>query len=77
MSRDAALERISMPEMGDHFLGQEFAYVASKLDMSTVELQRLFDGPKKTYRDFDNKRNIIKFGARLLSSLGLERRHLK
>ena len=77
MSRVAALERISRPEMGDHFLRQEFAYVASKLDMSTIELQSLFDGPKKTYRDFDNKRNIIKFGARLLSSRGLERRHLK
>ncbi|ONH56714.1 N-acetyl sugar amidotransferase [Pseudomonas cedrina] len=74
MTRDAALERISKPELDEQFLKSEFEYVASKLDLTVEELQKLFDGKNKTFHDYKNKRFMIGLGARVLSALGLERR---
>ena len=48
MTREEALDRISRPEMDEHFLQQEFEYVAHKLGLTVEELQELFDSPKKT-----------------------------
>lgn len=74
MTRAEALERISRPELGDHFLEREFEYVANKLDLTVDELKEIFDGQNKTYRDYRNKRWLIGLGARVLNAVGLERR---
>ena len=77
MQRNEALDRISRPEMSEHFLKQEFEYIANKLNISELELQELFDMPKKTYSDYKNKRWLIAAGTKLLSWLGLERRNFR
>jgi hypothetical protein len=77
MTRDEALDRISRPEMDEHFLQQEFEYVAHKLGLTVEELQQLFDSPKKTYRDYKNKRWMIGLGANILRWLGLEKRYFR
>ena len=77
MTRDQALERIAKPEMDEHFLNQEFEYVAHKLDLTVDELQTIFDSPKKTFRDYKNKRDLIGFGATLMRKLGLEKRFFR
>ena len=77
MTRDAALERIAKPEMDEHFLRQEFEYVAHKLDLTVNELQEIFDAPKKTYRDYRNKRWLIGLGADVLRWVGLEKRFFR
>lgn len=74
MTRDGALERISKPEMDEHFLKQEFEYVANKLGVSVKELQDIFDSENKTYRDYKNKRFLIGLGAKAMTMLGLEKR---
>ncbi|EBI5845851.1 N-acetyl sugar amidotransferase [Salmonella enterica] len=77
MTREEALERISKPEMDEHFLKQEFEFVAHKLGITVDELQQLFDMPKKTYKDYKNKRWLIGLGANVLRTLGLEKRHFR
>lgn len=77
MTRDQALARISKSEMDEFFLEQEFEYVAHKLDLAVDELQALFDGPKKTFRNYKNKRDLISFGATVMRKLGLEKRLLR
>ena len=77
MTREQALERISRPEMDEHFLKQEFEYVAHKLDLTVNELQHLFELPKNTYRDYRNKRWLIGLGANVLHKLGLEKRYFR
>jgi N-acetyl sugar amidotransferase len=77
MTRDQALDRISRPEMDEHFLKQEFEYVAHKLGLTVDELQQLFDSPRRTYRDYNNKRDLIGFGANLMRKLGLEKRYFR
>lgn len=77
MSREEALDRISRPEMDEHFLQQEFEYVAHKLDLTVQELQAIFNSPKRTYRDFNNKRWLIGLGANAMRWLGLEKRYFR
>lgn len=77
MTRDQALERIAKPEMDDHFLTQEFEYVAHKLGLTVTELKAIFDSPKKTFRDYKNKRDLIGFGGNMLRKIGLEKRFFR
>ena len=77
MTRDEALARISNPEMDEHFLQQEFEYVANKLDLSVGELREIFEGENKTYRDYKNKRWLIGLGANVMRWLGLEKRFFR
>lgn len=77
VTRAAALERIATPEMDEHFLRQEFEYVAHKLDLTVAELQQIFDGENKTFRDYRNKRWMIGFGANAMRWLGLEKRYFR
>ncbi|OSZ71674.1 N-acetyl sugar amidotransferase [Hydrogenophaga sp. IBVHS1] len=74
LTREAALERLSRPEMDEHFLKQEFEFVSNKLGLSVDELQTIFEGENKTYRDYRNKRWAIGIGASAMRMLGLERR---
>jgi PP-loop superfamily ATP-utilizing enzyme len=71
------IDRISRPEMSEHFLRQEFEYVAHKLDLTVPELQKIFDDPNKTYRDYRNKRWIIGLGANVMRWLGAEKRYFR
>jgi N-acetyl sugar amidotransferase len=77
MTRDAALVRISQPEMDEHFLQQEFEYVTNKLDFTVEELHEIFEGENKTYRNYKNKRWMIGLSANVLRWLGLEKRFFR
>ena len=74
LRREDALERLAKPEMDEHFLHQEFEYVANKLGLTVSELRELFDGENKTYRAYRNKRWLLGLGAGVMRGLGLERR---
>ncbi|RXR17783.1 N-acetyl sugar amidotransferase [Flavobacterium amnicola] len=74
MTREEALDRISRPELSEEFLQKEFEYVAHKLDLTVEELQKIFEGPNKTYKDYKNKMGIIKLGSKVMMKLGLEKR---
>jgi hypothetical protein len=77
MTREVALSRISQPEMSEHFLSQEFEYIARKLGLTSMELQGYFELPKKSYRDYKNKRWLIAIGANIMRLLGLEKRYIR
>ena len=74
MTREEALERVSKPELSDEFLNKEFDYVAEKLDLTSKELQEIFEGTNRTFHDYKNKIKIIRLGAKAMSILGLEKR---
>ena len=74
MTREDALIRIKSQELTDDFHEKEFNYIADKLDLSKNELQRIFDGKNKTFRDYRSKIKIINFGAKVLTKLGIENR---
>ena len=63
--------------MSDDVHKQEFEYVARKLGITIAELQNLFEIPKKTFRDYKNKRQLIIIGANFLRRIGLEKRYFR
>lgn len=73
MSRDEALEKLKQPAYDPSTIEEDFAYIASKLDISTKELQQYFNMPKKTYKDYKNQEYLFEVGARVMKFLGLER----
>jgi N-acetyl sugar amidotransferase len=77
MSRQEALDRITAPELDDHFLEREFEYVAHKLDMSVAELRMIFDGKNKSSDDYKSKRGLIEIGSIMMTIFGLEKRLYK
>lgn len=74
LSREEAIDRISRPELDEQTLKQEFEYVANKLDLTVNELQAIFEGENKTFRDYKNKKFIISLGTKVMRVLGLEKR---
>lgn len=74
LDRENALKRLSTPEMAPEFIGNEYEYVANKLDLSKDELKEIFDGDNKTFNNYRNKRWLIGIGARVMAYLGLEKR---
>jgi N-acetyl sugar amidotransferase len=74
MTREEALERISNPELSEEDLKKEFEYVATKLDLTVEELQKIFEGENKTFHDYKNKIKLIGLGAKVMRKLGLEKR---
>ena len=77
MTREEALDRISRPELDDKTLKNEFEYVAHKLDFAVEELQKIFEGENKTYKDYRNKRWLILLGSKVLSIIGKENRLMR
>lgn len=74
ISRSEALSRISNSEMSESFLWNEFEYVASKLDFSLEAFEELLNAPKKTYKDYKNKRFLIGLGTSLMRNFQIEKR---
>lgn len=77
MKRQEALERITKPELDEHFLECEFEYVAHKLGLTVDELRAIFLGGNKTSYDYKSKRFMIEIGSKAMSFLGLEKRLYK
>jgi len=77
MTREAALRRIERPELDEHFLQQEFVYVANKLGLSEAQLKEIFAGKNRSCADYKNKLRLIEQSGRIMSMLGVDRRLYK
>jgi N-acetyl sugar amidotransferase len=77
MTREEALERVKSPELDDHFLEQEFKYVAHKLGLTANELNFIFEGGNKGVVNYKSKRLFVNVGAKMMQILGLENRLYK
>tara|TARA_B100000575_G_C23142892_1_gene665654 strand:- start:8324 stop:9460 length:1137 start_codon:yes stop_codon:yes gene_type:complete len=74
MERSEALTRLKKPEMDDLFLKNEFEYVANKLGFTISELEEVFNGKNKSYKNYKNKNHIISLGKKVMQFLNLEKR---
>jgi len=73
MSRKEALEKLAFPAICENEAKHEFQYVANKLGISINELQKYFDQPNKTHKDYPNQEILFNFGARVLKFFGIEK----
>jgi N-acetyl sugar amidotransferase len=74
MTREEALRKIAEPAYDQETIGQDFEYIATKLDLSVAELRDIMNGPNKSFRDYKNSLALIDLGARVLRALGVEKR---
>lgn len=72
MTRDEALAALRQPALDPIVARQEFEYVATKLGITTAELEGYMNAPNKTYRDYRSQEYFYSVGARAMRSLGLE-----
>jgi N-acetyl sugar amidotransferase len=72
MTRDEALEKLKEPPYDEETIAHEFEYIATKLGISTQELQSYMDAPLKTYKDYKSQENIYIAGAKVMKLFGLE-----
>ena len=74
MTRNEAIERVSKPEMNEEFLMKEFEYVGDKLGLKKTDLQKIFEGENKSFKDYKSKIKLINFGGKMMQKLSLEKR---
>ena len=73
MTREEAMERVSEPAYDESTIGQEFEYIATKLDMTVEDLREVWNGQNKSYREYKSREPVIRLGAQVLRALGVER----
>jgi N-acetyl sugar amidotransferase len=73
MTRDAALRELEKLPYDAASQSNDFNYVATKLDISTDELRRYHEMPKKYYWDYRNQERFFRLGSRVLAAAGLGR----
>ena len=73
MTREEALKKLARLAYDEETIARDFEYVATKLGIMVAELQRYFDAPNKTYRDYRSQRGLFALGATVLKSLGIEK----
>ena len=73
MTRDEALQKISLPAYDEKTIAQDFEYIAKKLDLTVAELQALMNGKNKTYRDYKSRMSLINFGTKVLRLVGVQK----
>jgi hypothetical protein len=72
MTREDALSKLKEPPLDADTVRQEFEYVATKLGITTGELQGYLEMPKKTFRDYKSQESIYVIGAKIMRLFGLE-----
>jgi N-acetyl sugar amidotransferase len=73
MTRENALASLEKTAYNPEVIEEEFKYIATKLGISSDELQGYFTAPKKFYWDYKNQLSMFKTGAKILKFLGIER----
>jgi len=74
MSRDDALDKISMSPLTDDEIKQEKIFVVNKLNISVEQLEGFFTGENKSFRDYKSNYFLIDFFTNILRFLKIEKR---
>ena len=74
MTREEALEELERAPYSAEEMEADKAYIAGKLGMTVEELQKLIDGPCRTYRDYRNSMWLIQLGIWVFRVLGIEKK---
>lgn len=73
MKREDAIECLKYPAYDPNTIDDDFEFVANKLGITTDELRRYHDLPKKSYKDYKNQEWMFDIGAKVLRAIGVER----
>ena len=74
ITREEALEELKNPPYDSELSHQDFNYIANKLNISSSELKKFHEMPKKYWSDYKNLNNFFKFGEKILKFISGDRR---
>lgn len=77
MTRDEALAELAKPSYDESTIHDDFEYIATKLGITSQELESYLHGPNKTYRDYRSQIGTFNLGVKVLTALGLEKRAIR
>lgn len=77
MTREEAMAELAKKPYDEDTIKDDFKYIATKLGITTDELQYYFEMPLKFYWDYKNEEDFFNLGAKIAKSLGLYRRGYK
>ena len=72
MSRDEALSILKTPPFDKKSIKHDISFVATKLGISSEELESYMFLPKKNHRDYKSQRSLYFLGSKVLKFLRLE-----
>lgn len=73
MTREEALEDLRQLPYDEEMIVHDFEYIATKLGITTSELNGYLEAPRKSYKDYKNQLYLFLLGARVMHLMGLER----
>jgi len=77
MTREDAINKISIKPYDYKTINEDFEYIATKLDFTVDELKELFKSEKKTYKEYKNSMTFIEIGMNIMRFLGFERKLIR
>jgi len=72
MTREEAIEKLKQPSFDSETIQHDFDYVATKLGITSDELQSYMDSSNKTYKDYHSQEQIYNYGSKIMKAFGLE-----
>lgn len=73
LKREDALTKLQTPAFNKETIDDEFGYIATKLGISTQELDGYLKMEKKYFWDYKNQNSVFKLGSKVLKYLGVEK----
>ncbi|WP_061271206.1 N-acetyl sugar amidotransferase [Leptospira interrogans] len=73
-TREDTLKEIGQKPYDQLSISKDFDYIASKLDITREELERLEKLENKSYRDYKSTSGLISLGTKIFRLLGIEKR---
>ncbi len=67
MGRDEALAKLEQSPYDPELIQQDFDYVATKLEITSDELNSYLEMPKKYYWDYPNRKRFFELGEKVLA----------
>ncbi len=74
VTRDEALRELEKQPYDEATMQADKAYIAEKLGIGTEEFDAIMSGENKTFRDYRNSYNFIRFCTKILRAAGKEKK---
>jgi N-acetyl sugar amidotransferase len=73
LTREEALAKIAQSPYDAEMIKSDFEFIANKLAITTDELQKIMDGPNKSFKDYKSMMPIMELGTKVLRAFGVQR----
>ncbi len=77
LTREEALAELEKLPYSAEKMEEDLIFIAEKLGITPEEFRKIIDGDKKTFLDYKNTWNLIRFGTVVLRFLGIEKKKFR